>query len=278
MSRILEGLATHWRLDPALMLSLLCAAGLYLLGVRRAARWPARRSIAFLAGLGLLAVGLQSGLHVLGEQLLSVHMVQHLLLTLVVAPLLLLGAPVSLALRALPRAPRRALVGAVHGRFARGLARPAVGWALLSGALVLSHLPALYDAALHEPLLHGAEHLVYLGASLVFWLPLVGSEPLARPPSPLARMLALLAAMPPMALVGLALLTSGEVAYPFYTEAASGWGVTALGDQHAGGAVMWVGGAALLAPVALCLGWSGLRREEERQRLRERYAERRTAA
>src|SRR4051794_10468846 len=108
--RVLDSVLTGWRLDPVVAAGLVIVAGLYLAGVRRARRWSSRRTAAFLAGLAVMAIALQSGLADGGEQLLSVHMLQHLLVVLVAPPLLLLGAPVALALRSLPRPQRQALV------------------------------------------------------------------------------------------------------------------------------------------------------------------------
>jgi putative membrane protein len=267
------GFLLEWRLDPALLAAVTATAALYLAGARRARRWPAVRTAAFLAGLALLVVALQSGLHARGEQLLSVHMVQHLVLTMGVPPLLLLGAPLSLALRTVPASGRRSLARTLRGPL-RGLAHPVVTWALFTFVLVGSHAPAIYDAALrHEPL-HEVEHAVYLCAALLFWLPLVGSEPLPAGPSPAGRILYLLASMPPMALVGVGLVADSHVAYAAYLEPARARGVSALSDQHAGGMVMWVGGTLVLAVAVLAVGWVALRREEERQLAREAYRDR----
>lgn len=271
---IAERVVADWRLEPGPAAAALVAAGAYLAGLRRAARWPAARTLAFLGGLAVLVVATQSGLESHGEELLSVHMVQHLLLVLVVPPLLVLGAPVRLALRSVPLAARRSLVRALGSGPVRTLTRPAVALALFALVLVGSHAPPVYDAALRSAAVHAAEHAAYLGAGLVFWLPVTAAEPFARPPSPLGRILLLLLVMPPMTAVGVTLLNLADVAYPTYLATADEWGVSALDDQQAGGRIMWWGGNLALVAASVAVGWAALLEEERRQRMREAYAER----
>jgi putative membrane protein len=267
----------EWRLDPVLSGGVLAAAVAYLAGARRVRRWPPGRTAAFCGGLLLLFVTLQSGLHHQGEELLSAHMVQHLLLTLAVPPLLLSGAPLALALRALPEGPRRALARALRGRAVHALTHPVVAWTAFTAALLAVHVPAFYEASLRSEAVHGVEHAVLLAASLLFWLPLLAVEPAPHRPSPAGRVLSLLLAMPPMALVGVALLSSSTVVYDPYLATARELGVSALADQRAAGTVMWVGGTLALVAATLAVGWAALRREEERQRAREAYADGRQA-
>jgi putative membrane protein len=138
--------------------------------------------------------------------------------------------------------------------------------------MVGTHFSGLYDAAVRDQSLHALEHLLYLGAGVLFWAPLVGADPTPQPLSPASRVLYLLLAMPPMALVGVALVSSAEVRYPAYLEPARELGVSALADQHAAGMIMWAGGTAVLGAAVLVLGWDALRREERRVVARETYA------
>lgn len=219
------------------------------------------RTALLFAGLAALAAALAPPLHHAAETSFAAHMAQHLLLMLVAAPLLLMGAPVARMLRALAPRPRRALSHVLGSRALSALTRPAVAWAAFVAVMCGSHVPALYDAALGSPLLHAAEHAAYLGAALLFWLPLVGAEPLPHRPGPLARLAMLLLAMPPMALLGVALSSADHAVYDNY----------ALADQRAGGIVMWFGGTLLMAAAALVVAWTALVREERRERAREAY-------
>jgi putative copper resistance protein D len=218
-------------------------------------------------------VALASGADAYAGELLSAHMVQHMLLTLVAPPLLLAGAPVTLALSALPTAPRQSLARALRSRTVRWATCPPVALALFAAALVGTHVPVVYDLALRSPVAHVGEHALYLGTALLFWAPLVGSEPLPHKPSPALRVLWLLLAMPPMALVGVALLSADTVVYVPYADAARTLDGSALADQRLAGTIMWIGGKLVLVAAVLVIGWAALLREERRQAARDHYAE-----
>jgi cytochrome c oxidase assembly factor CtaG len=262
-------LATDWSLEPALLLSAAVVLGAYVWGARRA-DWPAWRTACFAAGVAATVAALCSGLDGWAERLLSVHMAQHLVLVLVAAPLLVAGAPVALALRALPRDDARRLAAALRSRPARLLTDPLVTWPLFVATTLATHLTGFYDAALRHPPLHAAEHLLYLTTALLFWLPALGSEPLARRLGFVGRLLYVLTAMPAMAVVGIALTDGETVRYPAYLEPARALGVSALADQHAAGMLMWAGGATVAALLTIAAAWSALVQEERRQQARER--------
>lgn len=272
-------LITRWELRPGLTAALALTAAAYLFAAgRRSGRghWPAGRTVSFLAGVLVLAASLQSGLDARAADLLSVHMTQHLLLLLVVPPLLLLGAPVTLALRTLPPLARRRLGGAVTSRLARTATRPAVAWSLFVSVMLVTHLTGFYDAAIRSEPLHALEHALYLGAGLLFWAPVLGADPVPRPSEPALRILYLVLAMPPMALVGVALASSGDLRYPSYAAPARALGLSPIADQEAAGMIMWIGGGAALAAVAVAVAWTELRRQQLRQLARESHGERRT--
>jgi len=224
-------------------------------GVRRWEAW------CFLAGWATLALALLSPVHALGEALFSAHMVQHLVLIVVAAPLLAAGAPLLACLWAVPDAPRR--------RWARAWARarrlraavgavtaPGVVWVLHVAALWAWHLPRAYDLALRDGAVHALEHASFLGTAVLFWwvaLQPVGRRRLGRA----AAMLYVFAAGMQGAALG-ALLTFARV--PWYLghgTAARAWGLTPLEDQQVAGLIMWVPGglAYLIAAGALFVAW-----------------------
>jgi putative membrane protein len=238
------------------LLLVLSAAGAYGVGVRRVRDWPWERTLAFAAGLAALSVALLSPLDGEAERLLSAHMAQHLLLGLVAPLCFAAAAPVRLALGAAHH-PRR-LARVLHAL----PLRPALGWLAFTAVMLGTHLTGLYELALRDPFVHVLEHLAYLCAGLAFWIPLVAVDPLPHPPGPAARLIWLLAAMPPMGLVGAHLLTGG-VAYASYPD---------LADQRLAAGLMWGTGSLLMSAALVAIVFSALVREEQRQRRREAAA------
>ncbi len=262
-------LISHWQLDPSVLAPVVVAAALYLLAAARVGgRWPWRRTASFLAGLACLVFALQSGIDAYDDRLLSVHMVQHMII-LLLAPLLLLGGrPVVLGLAALPPArrggPARALART------RGLASP--GWALtvFAGVVVLTHLPAFYDAALRHAWIHYAEHALYVLGGLLMWSPLVDGDPAPRHRlSGLGRLGYLIVAMLPMALVGAYLNRQATLVYPAYGSPAHALGISAVNDQAQAGAIMWVVGDVIMVAVGLWAAVAAMVAEERRLVARE---------
>ncbi|HET7050822.1 MAG TPA: cytochrome c oxidase assembly protein [Solirubrobacteraceae bacterium] len=265
-------LVSHWHPTGVPDLAAAAAAALYLGGMARFhTRWPPRRTAAFLCGLACIVVATDSGIGAYDDQLLSVHMVQHMLL-LVVAPLLLLaGRPVILALRALPARRRRALAAVLY-RLA-SVTRRAVCLVTFSAVLVVTHLPAFYDATLRHPAVHNAEHALYLIAGLLLWWPLLDADPVpAHRLTGLGRLVYLLATMPPMAIVGAYLNRHPTLLYPPYGPPARAMGISAVVDQQQAGAIMWVAGSAIVIAVGLWVTIAALVAEERRQQAREAHA------
>ena len=230
----------------------------YLRGRRRVAPGPSwdRRDAAFLAGLATVLVALVSPVGTYAEALLSVHMVQHLLLVLVAAPLLVGSRPLDRLLggRRLPRAPGAALVR-----------HPLVAWLLFAATGWAVHFSPLFDLALRHAPVHGAEHALFLGSALLFWVPVVG-DPAGRLSHPL-RLLYLALAMPQNTFLALAISSAGSPLYEAYAEVARTWGPTPLADQRQAGGIMWVAGdlTLLVAVLAVAGAWGGAeaRRGEE---------------
>jgi putative membrane protein len=269
----LPGVLLSWSLDPLVMGGLLAAAAAWIVAVRRvAAAHPANphpryRSWLFIGGLVAIALALCSPIEAYEGQLFSVHMVQHLLLELVAAPLLLLAAPITLALRATTPAWRRRLLAVLHSRAVRVLSFPVIAWGLFAAVNWGWHFSTLYDQALENDPLHYLQHATFLAAALLFWWPPLGVDPSPwRLPHPV-RLLYLFLAMPQNSFLGVALLSAPTVLYPHYLTNLRDWGPTPLEDQQLGGTIMWVvGDVAFLAGMALVLLlWM---RHEERRTVR----------
>ena len=268
--------AAAWQPDPGLIVALAVAAAAYGAGVRRVRRWPARRTVAFGAGLVAVAVALMSGLDVYADRMLSVHMVEHMVLTLVAAPLLVAGAPLTLVLRASGVRARMRLAGLLRSRFVATLTHPASGFAL-PAALLASHFTPFYDYTLRHDWAHALEHAVYLAAAVLFWTPVLGAEPLSHRLSGFMRTAYLIASMPAMSAIGAVLVSAQHPLYPTYARSAGALGISALSDQHLGAALMWIGSSLVLVGFTLAVAWVAWEREERRQTARDNAAMR-TAA
>jgi putative copper resistance protein D len=275
LAQLLTG---YWHPAWSLNAAALAGAGLYLWGARRVrGRWPGARTLSFLAGIACLLVALESGLDAYDDQLLSVHMVQHMLLLLVAPLLLLSGRPAILALRALRGERRRALARAL-ARLGP-ITRPVTCLAVFSAVVLLAHVPWFYDATLRDGALHTAEHVLFLGAGMLLWWPILDGDPVpAHRLGGLGRLVYVLVAMLPMTVVGAYLDRNSSLVYPPYGAPGHALGISALADQAQGGAIMWVGGASVMVAVGLWASMSALIEEERRQRAREAAGARRAAS
>ncbi|HEU5318780.1 MAG TPA: cytochrome c oxidase assembly protein [Chloroflexota bacterium] len=264
------GVLLEWRLDPLPIGGILLAAlGYRLLARSVAARHPANpprawREAAFMLGLAAIALALVSPVEAYEGQLFSVHMVQHLLLEMVAAPLLLAGAPITLLLRAARSRQRRALLGMLHSLPLKVLAFPLVAWLLFAAVNWGWHFSTLYDQALENEALHYLQHATFLGAALLFWWPVVGADPSPwRLPHPV-RLFYLFLAMPQNSFLGVAIMGAGSVLYPHYLSSQRAWGPSPIDDQALGGILMWVVGdiAFLLGMAVVVAMW--VRHEDRR--------------
>jgi len=240
---------------------------------------PRARSLAFAGGLAAIAIALLSGIDRYDTTLFSIHMVQHLLLTLVAAPLIALAAPVTTLLRvASPSTRRHLLLPILHSRVARVLGFPVVSWLLFAAVMWGTHFSPLFDRSLEDPLVHDLEHGLYLMAGLLFWWPAVGLDPSPwRMPHPV-RAIYVFLQMPQNTFLAVAILYAAEPLYPHYASLVRSWGPSALEDQQLAGAVMWLGGDALfLAAMGLIVaGW--IRHESRDEAAADRRVEAERAA
>ena len=256
-------LLRDWSFDPTVQLPLLMVALGYVVAVRRIdARHPANpvpRShvIAFLAGLATIEFALQGVVGTYDDVLFGDHMLQHVLLMMVAAPLLVLGAPVTTVLRAATPAVRtRWLLPILHSRSVRLLSHPAVGFVLFAGVLWGTHFSGIYELSLENQAVHDLEHLAYLTIALIFWWPVVGRDPAPWRLPHLARLLLMLLQMVQSAFLGVVILMAPAPLYAHYAELNLGW-ITPLADQQLAGGIMWVVGGLgfLLLSLLVVLDW-----------------------
>jgi putative membrane protein len=260
----LLGLAFGWTIEPAVALPLLVAAFGWLWVVRRIDRLhpanpvPRRRSVAFLSGLAVIALALMSGIDTYDTTLFSVHMVQHLMLTLFAATLIALAAPITALLRgATPNVRRTVILPILHSRVLRIVSFPVVAWIVFAGVMWGTHFSPIFDLSLEDPLVHDLEHALYLGAGLLFWWPAVGLDPSPwRMPHPV-RALYVLTQMPQNTFLAVTILNSSVPLYAHYATLVRPWGPSALEDQRIAGGLMWLVGDILFiaAMAAVVAGW-----------------------
>ncbi|HEX5825185.1 MAG TPA: cytochrome c oxidase assembly protein [Candidatus Limnocylindrales bacterium] len=266
------GLVLGWTIEPAVALALLVAAIGWIRVVRRIDRLhpanpvPSRRTVAFLGGLAVIAVALMSGIDAYDTTLFSVHMVQHLLLTLVAAPLIALAAPITTLLRvATPDVRRTVILPILHSRVLRILSFPVVAWLVFAGVMWGTHFSPIFDRSLEDPLVHDLEHALYLGAGLLFWWPAVGLDPSPWRMSHPVRAMYVLLQMPQNTFLAVAIISSSVPLYAHYATLVRSWGPSVLDDQRIAGSVMWIGGDALFiaAMAAVIAGWMGHEKRQE---------------
>jgi putative copper resistance protein D len=257
-------LVSAWEPRPLVIAGLVVAAGLYVGAATRLRRrgdaWSPARDAAFLVGgLGSIAWALLGCLGVYDDTLFWPHMAQHMVLSMVAPVFLALGAPVTLALRTLPRRPRRALTAVLHSRPAKILINPLVGAALVFGAPFVLYLTGLYQASLEHAWLHDFVHLHFLVAGCVFFWPILGVDPVpGRLPHPL-RLLLVVVSLPAHAFLGISIMMQNTlIAGSYYRALGRPWGVSAHQDQVTAGGILWAAGdlVGVLVFGALLWQWS----------------------
>jgi putative membrane protein len=267
-------LLLDWAFDPLVAIPLLLLAAAYLWAVRHVDAThpghpvPRVRVVAFLAGLATIEIALQSVIERYDTTLFSVHMLQHVLLTLVASPLLALGAPITLLLRvARPDFRRRFILPVLHSRVVRVLAFPVVSWTVFAAVMWGTHFSPLFERSLEEPFIHDLEHLLYLTAGLLFWWPAVALDPAPwRMPHPV-RAMYLFLQMPQNTFLALAIYSASAPLYARYANLRLSWAPSPLDDQRLAGGLMWIVGD-LVFVTAIVLVVAGWMRSEERNAVR----------
>jgi len=267
-----------WHLEPAVTIGLVGAALAYcwMIGTirRKSSRQLGGETSCFMGGLAIIGIALLSPIGFYSDRLLSVHMVEHLLLTMAAPPLLLLGAPLTLALQAAsPKTRKRVLVPLLHSGGARFLSNPLLGWGMFAAVLWGSHFSGLYELALENGAVHDLEHTVYLSSALLFWRPVVARDPVPGRLSGPGRLFYLFLSMPVTAFLGLTIYGTDRLLYPHYAYATWALRLSPIGDQHLAGAIMWVSGMIVMLPALALVLFDWLDREErEAERIDRRLA------
>ena len=252
--------ATQLDLIPVAMI--LGALALYLWGVQRANRlrprhpWSRLKTAAFIGGLATTAIAVLSFVGVYDGYYFWDHMIQHLLLIMVAAPLFAISSPLDLAFRSTTGTAHIAVTEALRSPVAKVFGHPAVAFVLYAVMIPLTHLTVWYDYTLQHESIHNAEHLVFLGVGYLFWRQIFGSDPNRYRMHPALQFGYLFLAIPIDTFTGLSLDQAVHEMFPAYLAVHPTWSQGRLtNDLHIGGVLMWVAGDTLMLwpmiPVAL---------------------------
>ncbi|MDQ1031587.1 putative membrane protein [Streptomyces umbrinus] len=277
-----RGLA--WSPDPFFLVACLLGLALYGWGVvrlvRRGDAWPVGRTVSFVVGVLSVMLVLCTGLNDYGMVMFSVHMVQHMVISMLSPILILLGAPITLALRALPTAgrdrkgPRELLLMFLHSRFMKVVTHPAFTIPLFIASLYALYFTPIFDFLMDSKTGHIAMMCHFLAVGLVFFWPIMGVDPGPHRPGYLMRMLELFAGMPFHAFFGIALMMASEPMVETYKNPPASLGIDALADQTAAGGIAWAFSEIPSVLVLLALLFQWHRSEERQARRSDRAADR----
>ncbi|MPQ98332.1 cytochrome c oxidase assembly protein [Modestobacter sp. I12A-02628] len=270
-----------WSLIPAVSVLALAAYLVGLVRLRRSGvRWPWWRTLSFALGaLSLFAVT-GTGLNGYAMVLFSVHMSQHMVLSMIAPILLLIGSPVTLALRTLPRGrtaagtPRALLLEALHSRVARFLSHPGFTMPLFIGSLYGVYFTPVFDDLMADPFGHQVMLAHFTVTGLLFFGPIIGADPWPRNLSHPGRMGELLLPVPFHAFFGVAIMMADSLLVTSFANPPASWGVDALADQATAGSIAWSFGElpTVLVLAVVFFQWAGS--EERKGRTQDRTADR----
>jgi putative copper resistance protein D len=262
----------------------LVALAAYLVGVVRLARtgvrWPWWRVLSFVLGAVTLFGVTGTWLNGYSMVLFSTHMAQHMVLSMIAPLLLLIGAPVTLALRALPRgtgaaaAPRALLLEALHSRFARFVSHPLFTLPLFLVSLYGVYFTPIFDDLMSNPVGHQFMLAHFTVTGLLFFGPILAQDPWPRTAGHGGRILELVVPMPFHAFFGVAIMMSSALITTTFAHPPAGWGVDPMSDQYAAGSIAWSFSELPTVVVLVVVLYSWMSSEERRGRRLDRQAER----
>jgi putative membrane protein len=261
-----------WSLDPAVLLVVVIAGGLYVRGWLRLKRRGVSNALAFACGSSLVLLALCSPIGAYDQQLFSLHMTEHLLLALGAAPLLLLGKPLVPLLSGLPPSERRTVArmlapGRPLPTLGRHVADPRVAMLVYVGAFAVWHLPPLYDLAQGSSPAHYLEHLTFFATALMFWWPVIHPRGGPRRLPKMASIIYFALPMVEGTLIGGLLTFANAPLYATYVQAPRLTGLSVVEDQQLAGLIMWIPGGLVYAAAVLASLVGVLREEEAAPRL-----------
>ncbi len=264
-------LSTTFNAVPVVMI--LAALALYLWGVQRNNAlhprhpWSATKTASFVGGLAVTAVAIFSFVGVYDEELFWDHMVQHLLLIMVAAPLFAISSPIDLAWRSTTGPPHARVTRALRSRPAKFFGHPGVAFVAYAVLIPLTHQTVWYNYTIGHPLVDDVEHLVFLGLGYLFWRQIFGSDPNCYRLHPALKFAYLFLAIPIDTITGLSLNQEVHEIFPAYLAFHRTWGPSLVDDLHIGGVLMWVAGDTLMLwpMIPVALSWMHL---EERKAAR----------
>ncbi|WP_019884463.1 cytochrome c oxidase assembly protein [Streptomyces purpureus] len=270
--------------DLFFLVACLVGLGLYGWGVARLRRrgdaWPLGRAVSFTIGVLSIALVMCTKLNDYGMVMFSVHMVQHMVISMVSPILLLLGAPVTLALRALPvarrgtKGPRELLLMLLHSRYLRIITHPAFTIPMFIASLYALYFTPLFDFLMGSTTGHIAMMVHFLMVGLIFFWPIMGVDPGPHRPGYVMRMLELFAGMPFHAFFGIALMMATEPMIKAYENPPASLGIDALSDQNAAGGIAWAFSEIPSVLVLIALVYQWYRSEQRVAKRADRAADR----
>lgn len=270
--------------DPFFLIGCLVALALYAWGVvrlvRRGDKWQIGRTISFVAGVLTILLVMCTKLNDYGMVMFSVHMVQHMIISMLSPILILMGAPITLALRALPvaargsKGPREWLLWVLQSRYMRIITHPAFTIPLFIASLYALYFTPLFDTLMGSKPGHIGMMVHFLAVGLVFFWPIMGVDPGPHRPGYIMRMLELFAGMPFHAFFGIALMMASEPMVGTYKNPPSSLGIDALADQTAAGGIAWAFSEVPSVLVLLALLFQWYRSDQRQARRTDRAADR----
>ncbi|MEW2252080.1 MULTISPECIES: cytochrome c oxidase assembly protein [unclassified Streptomyces] len=271
------GRGLQWSADPFFLVACLLGLALYGWGVLRLTRrgdaWPVSRTVSYAVGVLTVALMMCTKLNDYGMVMFSVHMVQHMVISMLSPILILLGAPITLALRALPTAgrgrtgPRELLLMLLHSRYMRIITHPAFTIPLFIASLYALYFSPLFDFLMGSKTGHVAMMVHFLAVGVVFFWPIIGVDPGPHRPGHLMRMLELFAGMPFHAFFGIALMMASAPMVETFKNPPASLGIEALSDQNAAGGIAWAFSEipSVLVLIALLFQWYGSEQRQARR-------------
>ncbi|WP_393099774.1 cytochrome c oxidase assembly protein [Streptomyces sp. LN325] len=272
------GRGLGWSADPFFLVACLVGLGLYGWGVvrlvRRGDKWSAGRTVSFVVGVLTVLLMMCTRLNDYGMVMFSVHMVQHMVISMLTPILILLGAPITLALRALPvaarrgtKGPRELLLMFLHSRYMRIITHPAFTIPLFIASLYALYFSPIFDFLMGSRTGHTLMMCHFLAVGLVFFWPIMGVDPGPHRPGYLMRMLELFAGMPFHAFFGIALMMASTPMVDTYKNPPASLAIDALTDQNAAGGIAWAFSEipSVLVLLALLFQWYGSEQRQARR-------------